>query len=401
MNDYYKQDKKKKLKGRLTNVLIFLLVFLILILSYILYEKTQVTESNLSQQNVTVERTTQTIDEVQEKNRAVTEMISEVNDSVVGISKVKNSGSSIFSDDNITSLGLGTGLIVGENGYILTNAHVSGEKYSRCYVTLVDGKTYDGSVVWSNTDIDMAIVKINQKNLKVAILGNSDDIKVGETVYAIGNPIGYEFQRTVTSGIISAVNRTIKFEEDEAETYMEDLIQTDATINPGNSGGPLVNADGQVIGINGVKITSAEGISFAIPINSVKSVIESFNTKGKFDEATLGVFAFDKNVLGYINENLQFSEGIYVARVNSKSAAADAGLKTGDLILTIDGNKLERMCDLRCYIYTKKPGDTVNMKIKRNNREIEVEATLKRKWAIAQECFKIIKKSNKYLKNRY
>ena len=379
MNDYYKQDKKKKLKGRLTNVLIFLLVFLILVLSYILYERTQVTESNLSQQNVTVERTTQTIDEVQGKNRAVTEMIAEVNDSVVGISKVKNSGSSIFSDDNITSLGLGTGLIVGENGYILTNAHVSGEKYSRCYVTLVDGKTYDGSVVWSNTDIDMAIVKINQRNLKVAILGNSDDIKVGETVYAIGNPIGYEFQRTVTSGIISAVNRTIKFEEDEAETYMEDLIQTDATINPGNSGGPLVNADGQVIGINGVKITSAEGISFAIPINSVKAVIESFNTNGKFDEATLGVFAFDKNVLGYINENLQFSEGIYVARVNAKSAAADAGLKTGDIILTIDGNKLERMCDLRCYIYTKKPGDTVTLKIQRNNREMEVEATLKRK----------------------
>ena len=379
MNDYYKQDKKKKLKGRLTNVLIFLLVFLILILSYILYEKTQVTESNLSQQNVTVERTTQTIDEVQEKNRAATEMISEVNDNVVGISKVKNSGSSIFSDDNITSLGLGTGLIVGENGYILTNAHVSGEKYSRCYVTLVDGKTYDGSVVWSNTDIDMAIVKINQKNLKVAILGNSDDIKVGETVYAIGNPIGYEFQRTVTSGIISAVNRTIKFEEDEAETYMEDLIQTDATINPGNSGGPLVNADGQVIGINGVKITSAEGISFAIPINSVKAVIESFNTNGKFDEATLGVFAFDKNVLGYINENLQFSEGIYVARINAKSAAEDAGLKKGDIILTIDGNKLERMCDLRCYIYTKKPGDTVTLKIQRNNREMEVEATLKRK----------------------
>ena len=379
MNDYYKQDKKKKLKGRLTNVLIFLLVFLILILSYILYEKTQVTESNLSQQNVTVERTTQAIDEVQEKNRAVTEMISEVNDSVVGISKVKNSGSSIFSDDNITSLGLGTGLIVGENGYILTNAHVSGEKYSRCYVTLVDGKTYDGSVVWSNTDIDMAIVEINQKNLKVAILGNSDDIKVGETVYAIGNPIGYEFQRTVTSGIISAVNRTIKFEEDEEETYMEDLIQTDATINPGNSGGPLVNADGQVIGINGVKITSAEGISFAIPINSVKAVIESFNTNGKFDEATLGVFAFDKNVLGYINENLQFSEGIYVARINAKSAAEDAGLKKGDIILTIDGNKLERMCDLRCYIYTKKPGDTVTLKIQRNNREMEVEATLKRK----------------------
>ncbi len=379
MNDYIKKDKKKKLKRYLTKIVIFLLVFLILILSYILYDKTQITESNLAKQNVTVERTMQTVEEVQEKNKTVTEMIAEVNDSVVGISKVKNSGSSIFSDENVTSLGLGTGLIVGENGYILTNAHVSGEKYSKCYVTLVDGKTYDGSVVWSNTDIDMAIVKINQKNLQTATLGDSDDIKVGETVYAIGNPIGYEFQRTVTSGIISAVNRTIKFEEEGEESYMEDLIQTDATINPGNSGGPLVNAEGQVIGINGVKITSAEGISFAIPINSVKAVINSFNTNGKFEEASLGVFAFDKNVLGYLNENLQFSEGIYIARVNTKSTAEEAGLKPGDIIISIDGQKLERMCDLRCYIYTKKPGDVVTLKIQRNNRKMEIEATLKRK----------------------
>ena len=274
---------------------------------------------------------------------------------------------------------MGTGVIVGENGYILTNAHVSGEKYSKCYVTLEDGKTYDGNVVWSNTDIDMSIVKIEQKKLQVATLGDSNDIKIGETVYAIGNPIGFEFQRTVTSGIISATNRTIKFEEDEKETYMEDLIQTDATINPGNSGGPLVNVDGQVIGITGVKITSAEGISFAIPINSVKPVIESFNNTGKFQEATLGIFAFDKNVLGYIDENLQFNDGIYVASVNNNSAASEAGIRKGDIILSIDGNKLEKMCDLRCYIYTKKPGDKVSLEIQRNYRKIEVEATLKRK----------------------
>ena len=379
MNDYIKQDKRKKLKGELTKVLIVLLVFLILILSYILYQKIQVTESNLSQQNITAERTMQTIDEVKEKNKTVTEMIADINNTVVGISKVKNNGNSIFSDENINNLGLGTGLIVGENGYILTNAHVSGEKYSKCYITLADGKTYDGNVVWSNNDIDMSIVKINQKNLQVATLGSSDDIKVGETVYAIGNPIGFEFQRTVTSGIISATNRTIKFEEDEQETYMEDLIQTDATINPGNSGGPLVNADGQVIGINGVKITSAEGISFAIPINSVKAVIESFNLNGKFEEASLGVFAFDKNVLGYIDENLKFNEGIYVAKVNRNSAAENAGIKERDILLSIDGNKLERMCDLRCYIYTKKPGDKVTLKVQRNYRELEREATVKKK----------------------
>ena len=379
MKDYYKQDKNKKLKGELIKVLIILLVFLILILSYILYQKTQITDTNLSEQKVTIERTLQTVEEVKENDKTVTEMIADINSTVVGISKVKNSGNSIFSSENITNLGLGTGLIVGKDGYILTNAHVSGEKYSKCYVTLVDGKTYDGTVVWSNTDIDMSIVKINQKHLPVATLGDSDAIQVGETVYAIGNPIGFEFQRSVTSGIISAINRTIKFEENEQETYMEDLIQTDATINPGNSGGPLVNIDGQVIGINGVKITSAEGISFAIPINTVKSVIASFNTSGKFEEASLGIFAFDKNVLGYIDQNLRFNEGIYVARVNTNSAAESAGIKEGDILLSIDGNKLERMCDLRCYIYTKKPGDTVVLRVQRNYREIEVKAVLKKK----------------------
>ncbi len=338
-----------------------------------------ISQSDFNNTNITIERTMQSVEEVKENNKTVTEMIAGMNNSVVGISKVQNSGTSIFSDDNITSLGLGTGLIVSKNGYILTNAHVSGEKYSKCYVTLVDGKTYDGSVVWSNTDIDMSIVKINQNNLEVAVLGDSDSIKVGETVYAIGNPIGYEFQRTVTSGIISALNRTIKFEEDGNETYMEDLIQTDATINPGNSGGPLINVDGEVIGINGVKITSAEGISFAIPINTVKSVISSFEQTGKFEEASLGVFAFDKNVLGYIDENLRFNQGIYVSKVNANSAAKDAGIKSGDIILSIDENKLERMCDLRCYIYTKKPGDKVKLKIQRNYREIEIEATLKKK----------------------
>lgn len=377
--DYMKRDKKKKLKENLIKILIFLLVFFILILSYIIYQNTQVNGEKLAEENVLIEKTLQTIEEVQEKNETVTDMISNLSNSVVGISKIENTGSGIFSWDNITNLGLGTGVIVSENGYILTNAHVSGEKYSKCYVTLIDGKTYNGQVVWSNTDIDMSIVKINQKGLTTATLGDSDKVEVGETVYAIGNPIGYEFQRSVTSGIISAVNRTIKFEEDDKETYMEDLIQTDATINPGNSGGPLININGEVIGINGVKITSAEGISFAIPINSVKAVINSFKNSGKFEEASLGVFAFDKSVLGYIDDNLRFNEGIYIESVNKNSAAEAAGLKQGDIILSIDGNTLERMCDLRCYIYTKKPGDKVTLKIQRNFRNFEIEATLKKK----------------------
>ena len=377
--DYIKRDKKRKLKENLIKLLIFLLVFLILILSYIVYQNTNLEQTNLSEKNVTIEKTYQTIDNIKKNNETVTDMLSNLSSSVVGISKIENTGNSIFSWDNINNLGLGTGVIVAENGYILTNAHVSGEKYSKCYVTLIDGKTYNGQIVWSNIDIDMAIVKINQKGLTAAKLGDSDKIEVGETVYAIGNPIGYEFQRSVTSGIISALNRTIKFEENNEEIYMEDLIQTDATINPGNSGGPLINIDGEVIGINGVKITSAEGISFAIPINTVKSVIDSFKNNGRFEEASLGIFAFDKNVLGYIDKNLRFSEGIYVEKVNKNSAAEEAGLRKGDIILSIDGKNLERMCDLRCYIYTKKPGDKVKLKIQRNYRKIEVTATLKKK----------------------
>ena len=134
-----------------------------------------------------------------------------------------------------------------DNGYILSNEHVTGEKYSTCYITLENSKKYDGKVVWSDTDLDLSITKIDAKDLKYITLGNSSKIRVGETVYAIGNPIGFEFRRTVTSGIISSKNRTIKLEEGEKLSYMSDLIQTDATINPGNSGGPLIYPNGEVI----------------------------------------------------------------------------------------------------------------------------------------------------------
>jgi protease_degS: periplasmic serine peptidase DegS len=243
--------------------------------------------------------------------------------------------------DGSSKLGLGTGLIVTDNGYILTNAHVSGEKYSTCYVTLETGEVFTGNVVWSDMDVDLAILKISAKNLIYAKLGDSDNIKVGEKVYAIGNPIGFEFERTVTSGIISAIDRTIKIEEEE-DSYMSNLIQTDATINLGNSGGPLINIDGEVVGINTLKITSAEGISFAVPINLVKTIIEKFATQGKFEEASIGIFAYDKNVIPYIDNNLKFNTGIYVVQIDRNSSAYNSGLREKDVIIQIDNINLEK-----------------------------------------------------------
>ena len=137
-------------------------------------------------------------------------------------------------------MSLGSGIIISDNGYILTNEHVSGSKYSKCYVNVEGENTeYQGKVIWSDSDIDLSIIKIEKLGLTPANLGNSDKIRIGSPVYAIGNPIGVEFERTVTGGIISAVDRTIKIKENEEYSYMEDLIQTDAGINSGNSGGPL------------------------------------------------------------------------------------------------------------------------------------------------------------------
>lgn len=325
------------------------------------------------------EKTTKMVEEVKQNNKTISEMIEEVSNCVVGISKLKNNGSSIFLKDGTTKLGLGTGIIVSENGYILTNEHVSGAKYSNCYVTLENGKNYNANVVWSDSDLDLSIIKINAKGLPYVTLGDSDNIKVGETVYAIGNPIGFEFQRTVTSGIISARDRTIKIEEEEKSSYMEDLIQTDATINPGNSGGPLINVEGKVIGINSVKITSAEGIGFATPINLIKPILQSYTEQGNFEEASLGIYAYDKEVIPYIDSNINIENGIYVIDVINNGAAEWAGIKPNDIITKIDGKAINKMTELRRYIYTKKPEEEVELQVLRRGIITPVRVKLGKK----------------------
>ena len=207
---------------------------------------------------------------------------------------------------------------------------------------------------------------------------DSDKVKTGDRVYAIGNPIGVDFQRTVTSGIISAVNRTIKIKEDEKLSYMENLIQTDATINNGNSGGPLINEKGEVIGINSVKIEDAEGIGFSIPINIVKPIIDKIKEDGVIKEASIGIYAYDKEVTRYL-KNLQFEKGIYVVSINKTGAAYGKGLTEGDIISKIDDVELNKMNDLRTYIYTKNVGDEVKLHIIRNKKEFDLKIKLKKK----------------------
>ena len=377
----YRYDKNRmKIKKLFMSIILFISIS---IGSIVLYEMvtTNYKISQIQNQQPEIQKVSQDIRETISKNKEkeITEIIEETIKSVVGISKIKNSGTSIFGETSIQQLGLGTGVVISENGYILTNEHVSGAKYSSCYVTLENGDVYNGNVVWSDSNLDVAIVKINMKGLTAITLGDSETIKIAEQVYAIGNPIGVEFQRTVTAGIISGKDRTIKIEENGTSTYMEDLIQTDATINPGNSGGPLINTKGEMLAINSVKITSAEGIGFAIPINIIKPVIEQIITTGKFDEAYLGIFAYDKEVIPYLENQVNFDKGIYVAQVDQTGPARNTGLKIGDIIVKIDNQRMDKMRELRQYIYTKKPNDEVLLTVLRGNSQLEVKVTLGRK----------------------
>ena len=371
------EKKTTKIKKIIIKVLIILLSVLFFWWLFTIYTNIEVEDNKTP----TIERTNfeLSVVEAESQSKTVSDVIEEANKSIVGISKIKDIGTSIFSKDSTSSLGIGTGFIVSENGYIITNQHVSGEKYSNCYVTLENGKVYNGNVVWSDSNLDLSIVKINMKNLDYMELGNSENVKIGESVYAIGNPVGYEFQRTVTSGIISALNRTVKFKENDEEIYMADLIQTDATINPGNSGGPLIRPDGTVIAVNSVKITSAEGIGFAVPINVIKPVVDKFVNEGKFEEATLGIFAYDKNVIPYLDSNINFDTGIYVTQVAKASSAEQAGVKEKDIITKIDGIELNKMNDLKTYIYGKNPGDEVILTVLRNRQTIEINVKLGKK----------------------
>ena len=230
---YFEKEKVKKYKKRIIiTTIIAILLWIAGFYIYITYQNIEIDTTNYETTRLQSTTNEQTVESEEENSQKIADIIEETTRKVVGISKLKNAGSSIFSKSTETELGLGTGFIVTQDGYILSNEHVTGSKYSKCYITLENGNNYEGTVVWSDSDLDLSLTKINAQNLEYVNLGNSDNIRVGETVYAIGNPIGYEFRRTVTSGIISAKNRTIKLEEENKVSYMSDLIQTDATINP-------------------------------------------------------------------------------------------------------------------------------------------------------------------------
>lgn len=269
--------------------------------------------------------------------------------------------------------GVGAGFVVNPNGYIVTNAHVVGDNPTKLTVYFMDGKELAGTVLWKDTTLDMAVVKVAATNLPIVELGDSDNIQVGETAIAIGNPLGLRYERTVTQGIVSGLNRSIRVSQTD---IMEDLIQTDAAINPGNSGGPLINSSGQIIGINTAK-ASAEGLGFAIPINIAKPIVSKLINEGKFQTTYIGIGLMDREIAGYLDTtDFKITSGIYITTVMQGYPAEKAGLKAGDVITHVDDTEVNTMVKFKSLLYSKKPGDSVKITYVRNNQTYTTNVTL-------------------------
>lgn len=295
------------------------------------------------------------------RNTPIVSAAKKVGPAVVGITN-KAYVRDIFNRVQLTERGTGSGVIYSKDGYIATNNHVV-EGASEIIVSLPDGRTVKGKVLGADAVTDLAVVKIDADNLPVAQFGDSDTLQVGEPAIAIGNPLGLEFRGSVTAGVISALNRSIEIGERKFN-----LIQTDAAINPGNSGGALVNADGDVVGINSAKIavSGVEGIGFAIPVNIAKPILEELVSRGRIARPYLGASLMDKEVAERYGFEIDLHNGIFLVKVLPNSPAAKADIRPGDIILKFNGQKVTNAVELRTKLAECKVGDSVDVVIMRN-----------------------------------
>lgn len=307
-------------------------------------------------------------------------------DSVVGISTTTRMRDLL--NRTFDSEAIGSGWIAHEDGYIVTNDHVVASLSSRSgyssgggyaddiSVVFNNGEQVPAEVLWSDSNLDLAILKIEPtRDLTVAEIGNSDDLSIGDQVFAIGNPLALDFHGSFTGGYVSGLDRTIT----TPQINMSDLIQTDAAINSGNSGGPLFNTQGQVVGINTAKVQSAEGLGFSISVNTLKPILEGVIKDGDFQKVTLGIYTMDLNTYeNYLGQEMEGIEsGVVVAQIMDGSPAQEAGLRSNDIIVSIDQNPIESSEGLTRVLYNYQFGDVVEVEFYRDGRLETLELEFK------------------------
>lgn len=325
--------------------------------------------------------TTSTQKIVLEESNGVIDATSKVSSSVVSIVQ-KKTVQNIFGQ-NVQTEGAGTGFIITSDGLILTNKHVVSDQNAAYTIITLEGKSYDGTVKSVDPLNDIAVIKIDARNLPVVELGDSDQLKIGQWVVAVGNALG-KFQNTVTVGVVSAKNRQIDASDSagSSEETLSNLLQTDTAINPGNSGGPLVNLAGQVIGINTAIASNAQGIGFAIPINQAKSAIESIKKTGRIIRPYLGVRYYQIDGDFAKQNNISVDYGAYVhgnglsLGVLPGSPADKAGIAEGDIILEVNGEKVTIDHSLLNLLQKFEVGQEVQLKVLSHGNEKTVNVKL-------------------------
>lgn len=319
-----------------------------------------------------------------------TKAVDKVSKAVVGITNIQKVSDFWSQQSGEQEAGSGSGVIYKvENGkaFIVTNYHVI-ENAERLEVTLAEGVKREAELLGGDMWTDLAVIAMDAEDIDtVATFGDSDALKQGEPVLAIGNPLGLDFYGSVTQGVVSGVDRTmpIDFNKDGVADWEQEVLQTDAAINPGNSGGALVNIKGDVIGINSMKIAVAkvEGLGFAIPINAAIPIIEELEQRGEVQRPVLGVALTDlTNVPAFYQQQTlqmpkEITTGVVITNIEPGSAAAKAGAEQYDVIVEMDGEKIESASDLRKHLYTKKKiGDDLTMKVYRQGKLVELQAKL-------------------------
>jgi len=300
---------------------------------------------------------------------AVTRAVEAMMPSVVSITTVQLGVEWLFG---VTPMrGIGSGLVADEGGLIATNYHVVGSA-ERISITMSDGQLLQGELVGSARTMDLAVLKVRRDRLAAARLGDSDSLKIGQVVLAVGNPLGLAGGPTVTCGVVSALRRNLYSEE----VRLEDLIQTDAAINPGNSGGPLVNLKGETVGISTAVVPFAQGIGFAIPVNAAKRVIGDVKVHGRPMLPWMGIFGIDVTPAYAHQYRLPVGEGVLVTSVIRGGPAEEQGMREWDLIVGIDGHKIKGFVDIRRALRTRYPGDAIELDILRGGHWMKANLIL-------------------------
>ena len=356
---YYENKKKGSLGIALILLLLVLIIFILIRLGKIIEyqaipknEKTELTGTDTALNEFNLQ-----------------DLVQNASYCVVGISKWNEKNSAVFVQNAEEKLGMGSGIILTSNGFILSNYTITGGEEETCFVTLKNGTIYPAIVKWVNTNLDISIIKIAAENLLYLTMGDSDQIAIGNRYYLLSNATGYDFSEKFNEIFISKAKTTLKILKDNEMSYAEDIIQINVNILYEDSGGAVLNEMGEVLGIASQKINAV------IPINRIKGIVQRLKKEDEYQEAYLGIYGFDNSVLKYLMPEYPLKLGIYVEKIEETSPVYGEILE-GDILTKIDEYELSTFQELSEYLYLKNPKDKVRLTVFRGMKELVLEVKL-------------------------